>query len=115
VYVLAVELPGSELGESARASAGLADLAFETGGDLGFVVTPDTLEQTLGEMITDLRQQYFLAIEAASAEGWHRLDVTTKRKNLKVRARGGYLVDKSRRPTVIDQAELALQGALQAR
>jgi Ca-activated chloride channel family protein len=115
VYVLAVELPGYELGESARASAGLADLAFETGGDLGFTVTPDTLEQTLGEMMIDLRQQYFLAIEADSAEGWHRLDVTTRRKNLKVRARGGYFVDKARQTTETDQAELALEGGLQAR
>jgi hypothetical protein len=42
--------------------------------------------------MTELRQQYFIAIEAAQASGWHRLDVTTRRKDAKVRARGGYFV-----------------------
>jgi len=93
VYIMAVDPPTDSSSRTAtRASAGLADLAFETGGDLKYVTTPENADRTIAAMMTELRQQYFIAIEAAQASGWHRLDVTTRRKDTTVRARGGYLV-----------------------
>ena len=46
------------------------------------------VETLLGEM----RQQYFLAIDASTKPGWHRLEVKTRRRGLNVRARNGYTV-----------------------
>jgi hypothetical protein len=43
--------------------------------------------------MSELRHQYFLAIESTSATGWRRLDVTTRRQNLTVRARSGYFAE----------------------
>jgi len=41
--------------------------------------------------VTELRQQYFLAIQSDSTtSGWHRIDVKTRRRDLTVRARMGY-------------------------
>jgi hypothetical protein len=46
------------------------------------------VETLLGEM----RQQYFLAIDASLKPGWHRLEVKTRKRGLTVRARNGYAV-----------------------
>jgi VWFA-related protein len=93
VYVFAVEAPRGPRGEAGvQAANDLAQLALETGGD---VKQASTLEQTtraILDVMTELRQQYFLAIESAAESGWHRLDITTTRRNLRVRARGGYFV-----------------------
>lgn len=68
----------------------LRDLAEWTGGQLVFASTfVDNVAAT--SMIVDgLRQQYVLAIEAASASAWHRLDVRVKTRSATVRARSGY-------------------------
>jgi hypothetical protein len=42
-------------------------------------------------MLAELRQLYFLAIDSATTAGSYRLEVRTKRKGLKVRARSGYV------------------------
>jgi VWFA-related protein len=94
VYVISVEPPGEEQGETlTKAAAGLGDLAAESGGDLKYVTTPEKTERDIAAILDELRQQYFIAIEAAATSGWHRLDVITFRKGLKVRARGGYMVE----------------------
>jgi len=41
-------------------------------------------------LLDELRQQYVLAIEAASTHGWRRLEVRVKRSSASVKARSGY-------------------------
>jgi hypothetical protein len=41
-------------------------------------------------LVTELRQQYVLSIEAASTPEWRRLDVRVKTPSAVVKARSGY-------------------------
>ena len=41
-------------------------------------------------LLSELRQQYVIAIEAVAAREWRRLDVRVKRPSAVVRARNGY-------------------------
>jgi Ca-activated chloride channel family protein len=68
----------------------LLNLARWTGGDQREVSSLHDAAPAVAALMTELRQQYFLAIESASASGWYRLDVRTRRKGLTVRARSGY-------------------------
>jgi VWFA-related protein len=68
----------------------LADLARTTGGEHLEAATPDQAATAVNALLTELRQQYFLAIDASTAAGWHRLEVRTPGKSFKVRARSGY-------------------------
>ena len=70
--------------------ADLRDLAEWTGGRLVFAST--LVETVVGpsSLIDELRQQYVLAIEAASAREWRRLDVRVRRPSTTVKARSGY-------------------------
>jgi Ca-activated chloride channel family protein len=70
--------------------ADLRDLAEWTGGHFVFASTLGETGAEVISMISELRQQYLLAIEAASAREWHRLDVRVKRKAATVKARSGY-------------------------
>jgi Ca-activated chloride channel family protein len=89
VYAIAVE-PAIAPREHARSREdALADLAYWTGGDVSHVAASDA-PRTIALLMAELRQQYFLAIEADPTSGWHRIDVTTRRRGLTVRARGGY-------------------------
>ena len=45
---------------------------------------------TASALVDELRQQYLLAIEAATVNEWRRLDVRVKRPAAKVKARSGY-------------------------
>jgi Ca-activated chloride channel family protein len=72
-----------------RGNSGLADLARSTGGDHIEAATPEQAATRIAALLAELRQQYFLAIEASTTPGWHRLEVRTK-GDLKVRARSGY-------------------------
>ena len=52
-----------------------------------------TLVETVvaaSSLIDELRQQYVIAIEAASGGEWRRLDVRVKRPTAVVKARSGY-------------------------
>jgi hypothetical protein len=52
-----------------------------------------TLTETVtvaSSLLDELRQQYVLAVEAANAREWRRLDVRVKRPAASVRARSGY-------------------------
>jgi VWFA-related protein len=71
-------------------AADLRDLSEWTGGK--FVFASSLLETivTASSLVDELRQQYVLAIEAASASEWRRLDVRVKRPSAKVKARSGY-------------------------
>jgi hypothetical protein len=71
-------------------SADLRDLAEWTGGQLVFAVTTTDTVTVASSLITELRQQYVLAIEAASAHEWRRLGIRVKDPKASVKARTGY-------------------------
>jgi Ca-activated chloride channel family protein len=88
VYIVAV-VP-SALNATDENDGDLAYLALWTGGHVSRVTASADTASAVGALITELRQQYFLAIESASASGWYRLDIKTRRRGLTVRARTGY-------------------------
>ena len=71
-------------------TADLRDLAEWTGGHLVFAST--SVETIVGasSIVDELRQQYVLAIEAARAQEWRRLDVRVRNQSATVKARSGY-------------------------
>jgi VWFA-related protein len=71
----------------------LKQLAEETGGRLFEVSKKQTVAQIYDQIAEELRAQYRLGYtpdQAASAEGYHRVDLTTNRKDLFVQTRDGY-------------------------
>jgi Ca-activated chloride channel family protein len=71
-------------------AADLRDLADWTGGHLIFASTLVETVISTSTLIDELRQQYVLAIEAASGPEWRRLDVRVRRPSTIVKARTGY-------------------------
>jgi VWFA-related protein len=71
-------------------AADLRDLAEWTGGHLVFASTFTETVVAASTLISDLRQQYVLAIEAADSHEWRRLDVRVRRPSATVKARSGY-------------------------
>ncbi len=95
VYVLAVVSPldtlDSNTGKLGMAATGqLKNLAWWTGGDAFIVSSPAQMSVASRAVLSDLRHQYVLAIEASSVSGWRPLDIRTRRRELQVRARSGY-------------------------
>jgi len=71
-------------------AADLRDLAEWTGGQLVFASNlTETTTAAVG-LVSELRQQYVIAIEAVTAREWRRLDVRVRRPSAVVRARNGY-------------------------
>jgi VWFA-related protein len=78
-------------GRAARTeTADLRDLADWTGGQFVFASTFVETVVAASRLIDELRQQYVLAIEAANAREWRRLDVRVTRPSTSVKARSGY-------------------------
>lgn len=79
-----IERPGPSTG------ADLRDLAEWTGGR--FVFAANIMETTAvaSTLVAELRQQYILAIEAASTREWRRLQVRVRQPAATVKARNGY-------------------------
>jgi VWFA-related protein len=104
VYIIAVlsplDHPGTETAvvdaADSPVTTHLANLAYWTGGDLSLVSAPAHASQAARDLITELRHQYLLAFEAAREPGWYELDIRTRRRELTVRARSGYLSQSSR-------------------
>ena len=71
-------------------AADLRDLAEWTGGQFVFASTFLETVVAASGLVDGLRLQYVLAIEAASAREWRRLDVRVKRPSTIVKARNGY-------------------------
>jgi VWFA-related protein len=71
-------------------TADLRDLAEWTGGQFVFASTFVETVVAASGLIDGLRQQYVLAIEAASGREWRRLDVRVRRPSTSVKARSGY-------------------------
>lgn len=93
VYLIAVVSPVDHPDNGAAAAArhtNLSNLVHWTGGTLVFVSAPAQVNVAVRDLITELRLQYLLAIEASSEAGWRRLEVRAKRRGLVVRARSGY-------------------------
>ena len=69
----------------------LSSLAGWTGGDVRYVPRAPHAEAAVATLISELRHQYFFAIESSAMAGNHRIDVKARRNGLNVRARSGYL------------------------
>ena len=98
VYVIAVVLPIDNPDENGRpqaetsASVGtIRELAAWTGGELFYASTPSDTSKVARQVVRELRQQYLIAFEPGTGAGWHPIEIRTTRKNLTVRARGGYV------------------------
>lgn len=70
----------------------LTELARATGGDLFIANTPDSIEDAVKRVTEELRHQYVLAFEAAPESGMRRLEVRTRKQNLRVKSRNWYQV-----------------------
>jgi Ca-activated chloride channel family protein len=70
----------------------LGNLARWTGGEIFVPVRPEDGTAMTKQVVNELRHQYLMAIEPGGQSGWHPLEVRTKRPNLTVRARSGYMV-----------------------
>jgi len=105
VYLLQVvnplDHPGGELevietdGRRVRAAT-LADLARWTGGDIRVTSVPAHTSAAIQDLFTELRHQYLITFEPGPRPGWHPIEVRTRKKNLVVHARGGYMVTPTR-------------------
>jgi VWFA-related protein len=105
VYLLTVvtpvDHPGGEFGvlqSDGRMAdtATLADLARWTGGDMRIASMPDHTTEAIGDLFAELRSQYLITFEPGARPGWHPLEIRTKKKNLIVHARGGYMAGPAR-------------------
>jgi Ca-activated chloride channel family protein len=68
----------------------LQSLARWTGGDLFVTSAPAHESIAARQIVEELRHQYVLAFAASPTAGFRTLSVTTKDRNLNVRARTGY-------------------------
>jgi Ca-activated chloride channel homolog len=100
VYLLTVvnplDHPGGEFAVLATDSrtnetATLADLARWTGGDMRVASLPAHTMQALGDLFGELRHQYIITFEPGARPGWHPLEIRTRKKDLVVHARSGYM------------------------
>jgi Ca-activated chloride channel homolog len=100
VYVVAVVLPIDNPDSNGRptneddvpvAVGTIRELAAWTGGELFYASTPSDTSKVARQIVRELRQQYLIAFEPSAGPGWHPIEIRTTRKNLTVRARGGYV------------------------
>ncbi len=74
----------------------LEQISKETGGRLFEVSKKQTIDQIYAQIEEELRNQYSLGYipAAGTALGYHKIELTAKPKDLMVRARDGYYVDR---------------------
>jgi Ca-activated chloride channel homolog len=95
--VLSIDDPDSDRAtpqthRAVPASVGtIADLARWTGGALYYSSTSASASLAARSVIDELRQMYLIAFEPGADAGWHPIEIRTKKKDLVVRARGGYV------------------------
>lgn len=81
-------------GGGVRAASGeLSNLTRWTGGTLLAASQPAQFNRAAREIVSELRQQYWLAVEPGTEPGWHPLEVRTRNRGLSVRARSGYVIE----------------------
>jgi Ca-activated chloride channel family protein len=75
----------------------LRDLSAITGGRLFEIESTRTLDAFFLTILDEFRQRYLLSYtpRGVSRDGWHRLEVRVKRRDVAVRARPGYLAGSS--------------------
>jgi VWFA-related protein len=100
VYVVAVVLPIDNPDANGRPQRDvdepltvgtIRELAAWTGGELFYASTPSATSNVARQIVRELRQQYLIAFEPSAGDGWHPIEIRTTKKNLTVRARGGYV------------------------
>jgi Ca-activated chloride channel family protein len=99
VYVVAIRIGVDRLGgmpdvvspAAAESQASLDDLARWTGGATFIAGTAAETSLAAQQILTELRHQYLIAFEASPRAGWHSLSVGVRKRNVQVRARGGYM------------------------
>jgi VWFA-related protein len=106
VYLLVVsnpvDNPGHELavlaasGKTVGNTATLADLSRWTGGDMDIASDIEDATRALGTLMENVRHQYLLSFEPGARPGWHPLEIRTRKKNLTVHARSGYMAGTAR-------------------
>jgi len=99
IYVIAVMAPiddPARLQEENVISGALKDLATWTGGELFVASAPAHASIASRQIVDELRNQYLLAFEASTRQGWVPLEIKSRKRNLTVRARTGYLVGNNR-------------------
>jgi Ca-activated chloride channel family protein len=102
VYVFVVVSPLDRAGSSSQTviddhlnslqQGALGNLARWTGGEIFVPVTPEEGIAMTKQVVAELRHQYLMAFEPGGQTGWHPLEVRTRKPNLTVRARSGYMV-----------------------
>lgn len=71
----------------------LSDLSEQTGGRLFEIESTKSLSVVFRQVLDEFRQRYLVSYSPSGvpAEGWHRLSVRVKGRNVQVKARPGYL------------------------
>jgi Ca-activated chloride channel homolog len=99
VYVIEVVPPidhpvgeDGERSEELAPTQELAWLAERTGGAAFVVSVPAHASIATRKIVAELRHQYLLAFATGDEPGWHPVEVKTRDRDLRVRARAGYLV-----------------------
>jgi len=102
VYVLVIVSPLDRVGQTTASvidphlaeqrDGMLGNLARWTGGDILLPVGPVELTSATKQIVQELRQAYLIAFEPGHEPGWHPIDLKTRKSELTVRARSGYLV-----------------------
>lgn len=87
VYVVAVAPKRRFFGGG---NSQLTNLARMTGGEQVPAANPEQLTAAVETLLGEMRQQYFVAIDASLKPGWHKLEVKARKRGLTVRARSGY-------------------------
>ena len=77
-------------------TATLADLARWTGGEMAISSDLEDATEALTELMGNLRHQYVISFEPGTRPGWHPIEIRTRKKNLTVHARSGYLAGSAR-------------------
>ena len=76
----------------------LESLTGDSGGYVEAINDPAEITAAVARLFDDLQSQYMLAFEPAHADGKsHEILVTTKNRDLRVRARAGYMAAESRK------------------
>jgi Ca-activated chloride channel family protein len=99
VYLLTVSTPIDHTGGQfeahgearARTTATLLELAQWTGGDMRLASTPAHLVTGIRDVLAELRHRYVVSFEPGERPGWHPIEIRTRKGDLVVRARGGYV------------------------
>jgi Ca-activated chloride channel family protein len=95
--VLGIDNPESsratpQAGRQAPVDAGsIEDLARWTGGALHYATGPASASRAARDVVDELRHVYLIAFEPGTSSGWHPIEIRTRNKDLRVRARGGYM------------------------